>query len=261
MGLLDGKRGIVFGIANDHSYAWHITKELRAAGATCAFTHLRDASGKMERRCRLALEELAIANPWLMPCDAAQDDDLDAVFEQLAAEWGEIDFVIHSIAYADRQFLQPGTFYTTSRAAWNQALDISAYSLVAMAQRASAIMPGGGSILAMTYYGGEKVVPGYNVMGVAKAALEHTARYLAADLGVRAIRVNTISGGPLRTLAASAVGVSHDMFEQVQQRAPLRRNIAGEDVGRTAVYLVSDLASGVTGEVLHVDAGLSIIAR
>jgi len=258
MGLLDGKRGIVFGIANDRSYAWYIAKELMAAGATCAFTHMRDETGKMERRCRLALDELGVAEPWLMPCDATRDEDLDTVFDTLAAEWANIDFVIHSIAYADRQFLQTGNFHTTSRQAWSQALDISAYSLVAMAQRAVRLMPDGGSILAMTYYGGEKVVPGYNVMGVAKAALEHTVRYLAFDLGEQAIRVNTISGGPLRTLAASAVGVNNDMFEHMEQKAPLRRNIAGEEVGHAAVYLVSDLSAGVTGEVMHVDAGFNI---
>ena len=259
MGLLDGKRGIVFGIANDRSYAWYIARELMAAGATCAFTHLRDEKGKMERRCRLALTELGLEVPWLMPCDATRDEDLDAVFNQLTADWSTIDFVIHSIAYADRQFLQMGNFHTTTRQAWTQALDISAYSLVAMAQRAMRIMPAGGSIMAMTYYGGEKVVPGYNVMGVAKATLEHTARYLAFDLGQQAIRVNTISGGPLRTLAASAVGVNNDMFEYMQRKASLRRNIAGEEVGRTAVYLVSDLSTAVTGEVIHVDAGFSIV--
>ena len=260
MELLEGKRGVVFGIANDRSYAWHIAKELLAAGATCAFTHMRDPKGKMERRCRLALDELGVAEPWLMPCDVTSDTDLDAVFDELAATWGGIDFVVHSVAYADRQYLQPGTFHTTSRDAWAQALNISAYSLVAMAQRAAPIMPDGGSILSMSYYGGERVIPGYNVMGVAKAALEHATCYLASELGEQGIRVNTISGGPLRTLAASAVGVNNDVFEQVQYKASLRRNITGEDVGRTAVYLVSDLSSGVTGERIHVDAGLSIIS-
>jgi enoyl-[acyl-carrier protein] reductase I len=259
MGLLDGKRGIVLGIANDHSYAWYIAKALRAEGATCAFTHLPDDSGKMERRCRRALDELAIQSPWLMPCDASRDEDLDAVFHSLAEKWTTIDFVIHSIAYADRAFLQPGTFHATSRQAWAQAMDISTYTLVAMAHRASRLMPHGGSILAMTYYGGEKVVPGYNVMGVAKAALEHTARYLAFDLGEQAIRVNTISGGPLRTLAASAVGVGNDLFEHMTAKASLRRNITGDEVGRTAVYLCSDLSTGLTGEVIHVDAGFSIV--
>lgn len=261
MGLLDGKRGIVFGIANDRSYATFITQELLAHGATCLFTHLPDDKGKMERRCRSAVEELGVKDPWLMPCDASKDADLDAVFAKIKSDFGSIDFVVHSIAFADRTFLQLGHFHKTTRAAWTQALDISAYTLLAMGQRVKEmeLMPNGGSILAMTYYGGEKVVPGYNLMGVAKAALEHTARYLAFDLGPGNIRVNTISGGPLRTLAASAVGGISEMFEHMEKKAPLRRNIQGEEVGRTAVYLVSDLSTGVTGETIHVDAGFSTV--
>lgn len=259
MGLLDGKRGIVFGIANDRSYAWFITKCLLEHGARCAFTHLPDDKGKMERRCRSALEELGVADPWLEPCDASRDEDLDRVFNKLGQDWGSIDFVVHSIAFADRQFLQVGNFHTTTRQAYLQAIDISAYTLLAMAQRAAPLMSQGGSIIAMTYYGGEKVIPGYNVMGIAKAALEHTARYLAAELGEKNIRVNTISGGPLRTLAASAVGGIGEMFDHQQRKAPLRRNITGEEVGHTAVYLLSDLSSGVTGENIHVDAGFSIV--
>ncbi|HEX7010040.1 MAG TPA: enoyl-ACP reductase [Phycisphaeraceae bacterium] len=259
MGLLDGKRGIVFGIANDRSYAWFITKCLLEHGARCAFTHLPDDKGKMERRCRSALEELGVADPWLEPCDASRDEDLDRVFNKLGQDWGSIDFVVHSIAFADRQFLQVGNFHTTTRQAYLQAIDISAYTLLAMARRAAPLMSQGGSIIAMTYYGGEKVIPGYNVMGIAKAALEHTARYLAAELGEKNIRVNTISGGPLRTLAASAVGGIGEMFDHQQRKAPLRRNITGEEVGHTAVYLLSDLSSGVTGENIHVDAGFSIV--
>ncbi|MCC7146514.1 MAG: enoyl-ACP reductase [Phycisphaeraceae bacterium] len=259
MGLLDGKRGIVFGIANDRSYAWHITEALLKQGAQCLFTHLPDNSGKMERRCRGAIEELGIKDPWLVPCDASKDEDLDAVFNKIAADFGKIDFVIHSIAFADRGFLQVGNFHTTTRTAWTQALDISAYTLLAMAQRAVKVMPDGGSMLAMSYYGGEKVIPGYNVMGIAKAALEHTARYLAFELGEKKIRVNTISGGPLRTLAASAVGGISEMFELQARKAALRRNIEGGEVGNTAVYLVSDMSSGVTGENIHVDAGFSIV--
>ncbi len=259
MSLLAGKKGIVFGIANDRSYAWFIAKCLVDQGATCAFTHLPDDKGKMERRCRQAVEELGVSDPLLMPCDASKDEDLDAVFDKLGQAYGSIDFVIHSIAFADRQFLQIGNFHTTTRQAYLQAIDISAYTLLAMGQRAMKIMPDGGSILAMTYYGGEKVIPGYNVMGVAKAALEHTARYLAGDLGAQGIRVNTISGGPLRTLAASAVGGISEMFEHQERKAALKRNITGEEVGNTAVYLVSDLASGVTGETIHVDAGFSIV--
>ena len=256
-GLLNGKRGVVFGIANDRSYAWYITKQLIEAGAECAFTHL--PGDKMKRRCELALKELNVETPWLMPCDASSDADLDAVFDKLKVDFGSIDFVVHSIAFADRQFLQIGNFHTTSREAWSQALDVSAYTLVAMASRAAPLMSKGGSILAMTYYGGEAVIPGYNVMGIAKAALEHSARYLAAELGEKNIRVNTISGGPLRTLAASAVGGISDMFEHQKRKASLRRNITGEEVGNTAVYLLSDLASGVTGETVHVDAGFSIV--
>ncbi|MCC6579273.1 MAG: enoyl-ACP reductase [Phycisphaeraceae bacterium] len=261
MGLLDGKRGIVFGIANDRSYAWFITQELVAHGAQCCFTHLPDDKGKMERRCRQAIEELGITDPWLMPCDATKDEDLDAVFAKLKQDFGSIDFVIHSIAFADRQFLQLDYFHKTTRQAWTQALDVSAYTLLAMGQRVAnlELMPKGGSMLAMSYYGGEKVCPGYNVMGIAKAALEHTARYLAYELGKKAIRVNTISGGPLRTLAASAVGGISEMFEHMERKSAMRRNITGEEVGRTAVYLVSDLSTGVTGENIHVDAGFSIV--
>ncbi len=259
MGLMDGKKGVVFGIANDRSYATFITKSLIEQGATCGFTHLPDPKGKMERRCRMAVEELGVKDPWMVPCDASKDADLDAVFEKIAKDFGTIDFIVHSIAYADREFLKVGNFYTTTREAWTQALDISAYTLLAMGQRAEKVMPDGGSILAMSYYGGEKVVPGYNVMGIAKAALEHTAKYLAFDLGEKNIRVNTISGGPLRTLAASAVGGISEMFEHQERKAAMKRNITGEEVGNTAVYLLSEMASGVTGENIHVDAGFSIV--
>lgn len=259
MSLMKGKRGIVFGIANDRSYAWYITKQLLEAGANCAFTHLPDPKGKMERRCRSALEELGVKDPWLVPCDASKDEDIDAVFERLGSDFGQIDFVVHSIAFADRQFLQMGNFHTTSRQAWTQALDISAYTLLAMARGAVPLMPDGGSLIAMTYFGGEKVIPGYNVMGIAKTALEHTARYLAYELGEKNIRVNTISGGPLRTLAASAVGGIAEMHEHQAQKSPLRRNIVGEEVGDTAVFLLSDQARAITGENIHVDAGFNIV--
>ncbi len=259
MSLMTGKRGLVFGVANDRSYAWFIAKKLLEHGAECLFTVIPEPSGKMEHRCRLALKELGLDEPWLMPCNAADDDDLDTVFTRIKARFETIDFIVHSIAFADRQFLRPGSFHTTPRDVWNQAMDISAYSLLAMAQRAVNVMPAGGSILAMSYYGGEKVVPGYNIMGVAKAALEHTARYLTYDLGERDIRVNTISGGPLKTLASSAVSGINDMFEYQKKKSPLRRNITGDEVGNTAVYLLSDLSSGVTGENIHVDAGFSIV--
>ncbi len=259
MSIMDGKRGVVFGVANDRSYAWFISKQLIQAGARCAFTHLPDPKGKMERRCRSAIEELGVQDPWLMPCDASQDQDIEAVFDRLKADFGTIDFVVHSIAFADRQFLQMGNFHQTSRQAWTQAIDISAYTLLAMARGAVSLMPDGGSIIAMTYYGGEKVIPGYNVMGIAKTALEHTARYLAMELGQKKIRVNTISGGPLRTLAASAVGGIAQMHEMQASKSPLGRNIRGEEVGDTAVFLLSDQSSGITGENVHVDAGFNII--
>lgn len=263
MPLLTGKRGIVFGIANDRSYATYITKQILAHGGECAFTYLRlpeaSSTAKMERRVKSALDELGVPNAWLMPCDAGRDEDLDAVFAKLGQDFGKIDFMVHSIAFADRAFLQTGNFHTTSRTAWTQALDVSAYTLVAMAQRAVKIMPDGGSMISMTYYGGEKVIPGYNIMGIAKAALEHTTRYLAWELGEKKVRVNTISGGPLRTLAASAVGGIQEMFDLQARKSAMRRNIEGDEVGNTAVYLLSDLSSGVTGETIHVDAGFSVV--
>jgi len=257
MGVMDGKRGIVFGIANDRSYAWYIAKQLIAQGATLLFTHL--PGEKMERRCRQAIEELGVKEPWLVSCDVSKDEDLDAVFNKIAADFGKLDFIVHSVAFADRAFLEIGKFHTTTRAAWTQALDISAYSLLAMGQRAVKVMPEGGSIISMTYFGGEKVIPGYNIMGVAKAALEHTTRYLAYELGEKKIRVNTISGGPLRTLAAMAVGGIQEMFDHQARKSSLKRNIEGEEVGNTAVYLLSDMSTGVTGETIHVDAGFSIV--
>lgn len=257
MGLMEGKKGIVFGIANDRSYATYITRQLLEQGAECAFTFL--PIGKMERRITKAVNELGVEDPLLIPCDASNDDDLDAVFAKLEETWGEIDFIVHSIAFADREYLQIGNFHTTPREAWTQALDVSAYTLVAMAKRAIPLMKNGGSIVSMSYYGGEKVIPGYNVMGICKAALEHATRYLAAELGEKNIRVNSISGGPLKTLAASAVGGIDDMFEHQAAKAPLRRNISGEEVGNTAVFLLSEMSSGVTGEIIYVDAGFNIV--
>ena len=259
MGLMTGKRGIVFGIANDRSYAWYIAQQAIAQGAELIFTHLPDEKGKMERRCRNAIKELGIDEPWLMPCDVSSDQSMDAVFDKIKADFGKLDFIIHSVAFADREFLGIGDFHKTSRKAWALAMDISAYSLLAMAQRGKELMTDGGSIISMTYYGGEKVIPGYNVMGICKSALEHTTKYLASELGEFNIRVNTISGGPLKTLAASAVGGIAKMFEHQEAKSSLKRNITGEEVGNTAVYLLSDLSSGVTGETIHVDAGFSIV--
>jgi enoyl-[acyl-carrier protein] reductase I len=257
MGLLDNRKGIVFGVANDRSLAWHMAKHLREHGAVCGFSHL--PGEKMARRVQKTLEAEGLLDAWLFPCDAGKDEDLDALFEAAGRHFGSIDFVIHSMAFADREYLQIGRFADTPRHTFAQALDISAYTLIAIAQRARKIMPNGGSIIAMSYYGAEKVIPGYNVMGVAKAALEACTRYLAAEMGAYGIRVNTISAGPCRTLSAMAVGGIDDMFAWVEKKAPLRRNIETEEVGRTAVYLVSDLSSAVTGENIYVDAGYNIV--
>jgi enoyl-[acyl-carrier protein] reductase I len=259
MALLTGKVGLVVGIANERSYAWHIARSLLDQGARCAFTHL--PGERNEHRTRRAIKELAIENPWLKPMDAAKDEEIDACFAQYAASFDRLDFVVHSIAYAERDLLQPGKFVTTPRAQYLSAIDISAYTLLAMARAARPQMArsGGGSILAMSYYGAEKVVPGYNVMGVAKAALECTGRYLASELGQDKIRVNLISGGYLRTLASSAVGGTGTMEDEVEKRAPLRRNVEGADVGGAATFLVSDLGKGITGETIYVDCGVNIL--
>ncbi len=259
MSLLAGKTGLIFGVANDRSYAWHIARALLDQGARCAFTAL--PGEKNERRTRKALEALGLAEPWLEPCDAGRDEDLDRVFERYTTDHDRLDFLVHSIAFAERDWLAPGKFTETPRQAYLGAVDISAYTLVAMAQRAREPMTasGGGSILCMSYYGSEKVVPGYNVMGVAKAALECSMRYLASELGERNIRVNAVSGGPLRTLASSAVGGISQMLEKMPEKAPLRRNVEGADVGGVAAFLVSDLAAGVTGETIYVDCGAHIL--
>jgi len=258
MSLLAGKTGLVVGIANERSYAWHIAKSLAAHGAKCAFTHL--PGERNEYRCKRAVADIGITDPWMTPMDASKDEDIDAAFARYAESFDRMDFLIHSIAFAEREYLQVGKFLSTTRAAYLQAMDISAYTLLALAARAKPIMAKtGGSILGMSYYGAEKVVQGYNVMGVAKAALEATGRYLAAEMGPDKIRVNIISGGYLRTLASSAVGGTDKLGDAVPEKAPLRRNVEGEDVGKTAVYLCSDLSSGVTGETIYVDCGINII--
>jgi enoyl-[acyl-carrier protein] reductase I len=259
MGLLTGKTGLVVGIANDRSYAWHIAKAMIEHGARVAFTHI--PGEKNERRTRRAVEELGVTDPWLFPLDAGSDEQLDAAFAAYSQKFDHMHFLVHSIAFADREWLQMGKFADTPRQSYLSAIDISAYTLLGMAKRAKDIMirSGGGSIMGMSYYGAEKVVPGYNVMGVAKAALECTGRYLAAELGQYKIRVNLISGGYLRTLASSAVGGTDSMSDRVAERAPLRRNVEGADVGNTGVYLASDLSAGVTGETIYVDCGVNTI--
>jgi len=255
MGLMDGKRGLVVGIANDHSYGYFIAESLLREGAQCLFTHL--PGEKMERRCAKAIEQLEVKNPWLRPLDAGSDVDLDRVFAAIGSDFGAIDFLVHSIAFADKEWLKEGVFARTPRNVFTQALDISAYTYMAMANRAAALMPNGGAAVTMSYYGAEKAVPGYNVMGVAKAALESATRYLAHDLGPRNVRVNAISGGPLRTMSALAVGGFSEILGWVEKKAPLRRNVTGRDVGDTALFLLSDLSAGVTGQTLHVDCGYS----
>ena len=258
MKLLDGKTGLIFGVANERSIAWHIAKRAIEEGARCAFSYL--PGEKMERRIRKTLADGGVEDPWLHPCDLTSDEDLDRLFSALAEDFGRIDFVVHSVAYADRDYLKPGTFVETPRDVFAQALDVSAYTLIAIANRARGLMKDGGSILALTYYGAEKAIPGYNVMGVAKSALESATRYLAAELGEKGIRVNSLSAGPCRTLSATAVGGLDRIFDEMERRSPLRRNISTDEVGKAAVYLLSDLASAVTGETHHVDAGFNAVA-
>ncbi len=257
--MMDGKKGIVFGVANDRSYAWHIARALHEAGAELALAHL--PGDKNARRAGRAVGEFGLAEPWLIGCDVGSDEDLDATFAAVAERFGTIDFLVHSVAFADKSTMVPGSFQQTSREAWSVAQDISAYSLVAMARRAAPLMPDGGSIVAMSYLGGELVVPGYNLMGAAKASLEAAGRYLALELGAEGIRVNCISGGPLRTLSSMAIDNIDEMFAHHAANAPLQRNITGQEVGQTALFLLSDMGSGVTGEVLHVDAGLHALAN
>jgi enoyl-[acyl-carrier protein] reductase I len=257
MGLLDGKKGLILSIANDRSIAWHIANSAIQQGAKCGFGYL--PIEKMERRVRKAMEEGGFGQEWLYPCDVGKDEDIEKFFAAAREQFGTIDFLVHSLAFADRNYLQTGKFLSTPREAFKQALDISAYSLIALARAAEPMMTSGGSILALTYLGSEKAVPGYNVMGVAKAALESTMRYLAFELGEKKIRVNTISAGPVRTLSAMAVGGIDAMFDHVARKAPLKRNIEPEEVGKTALFLLSDLSTGVTGENLYVDSGFNIV--
>ncbi len=257
MDLLASKVGLVFGVANERSIAWHIARNAMAHGAACGFPHL--PGEKMERRVKKTLEDGGAADAWVHPCDVASDEDLDRLFAAAASRFGRLDFIVHSIAYADREYLQPGRFADTPRDAFAQALDISVFSLLAVARRARPLMTQGGSILTLSYYGAEKAAVGYNVMGVAKAALESAVRYLAAELGPAGIRVNSLSAGPCRTLSAMAVGGIDDILAKVEASAPLRRNIETDEVGKAAVYLLSELSSGVTGETHHVDAGYSAI--
>ena len=247
--LMQGKRGVIMGVANERSLAWGIAAACAAQGAELAFTYQGDALGKRVR----PLAE-SVGSALVLPCDVADDAAIDATFSSIAETWPEIDFLVHAIGYADKQFLR-GRYVDTPREAFLQALDISCYSFTAVARRAAAMMPHGGSMITLTYLGAERVVPHYNVMGVAKAALEASVRYLAADLGAQGVRVNGISAGPIRTLAASGIGDFRYIMKWNEYNAPLRRNVTIEDVGGAGLYLLSDLSSGVTGEVHHVDSG------
>ena len=262
MGLLDGKKGVILNIANDRSIAAAIGDNAIKQGATCGFGFLpMENREKSERRVRKAMEEFGYPSAWLHPCDVGRDEDVESFFSAARQQFGTLDFVVHSLAFANRDYLKKdtGNFTSTPRDVFKQALDISAYSLIALARAAAPLMTNGGSIIALTYYGANKVIPGYNVMGVAKAALEATTRYLAADLGQQKIRVNTISAGAVKTLSAMAVGGIDEMFAHTERKAPLRRNIDADEVGKTAVYLLSDMSSGVTGENIFVDSGFNTV--
>ena len=251
--LMAGKRGIVFGVANNRSIAWGITKACRDQGAEIALTFQGDAIKK--RVEPLAAE---IGSKLVLPCDVTDEASVDAVFKALADAWGTIDFLVHAVAFSDKEELD-GRYVDTSKDNFTQTLLVSCYSFTALAKRAEKLMPNGGSLLTLTYYGAEKVMPHYNVMGVAKAALEASVRYLAADLGKENIRVNAISAGPIKTLAASGIADFRYILKWNEYNSPLRRTVSIEDVGGGALYLLSDLGRGVTGEILHIDAGYHVV--
>ena len=253
MNLLAGKKALVFGVANKYSIAWAIAEAFKQQGADVGLSY---GIPQLEKRVLPLAEELGAT--FVEKCDVTSDAEIDAVFEKAGRHFGDIDILVHSIAYAPSGELE-GRFQDTTREGFRIAMDISTYSFIALAQRAHQLMPNGGSMMTMTYYGAEKVVPHYNVMGVAKAALEASTRYLAADLGPHNIRVNAISAGPIKTLAAAGIAGFRKMLGYVGERAPLRRNIDQDEVAKTALWLCSDLGSGVTGEVVYVDAGYHIL--
>jgi enoyl-[acyl-carrier protein] reductase I len=253
---LSGKNALVTGIANNKSIAWGIAQQLHAAGANIGITYLPDEKGKMERKVAELVEPL---NPSIyLPLNVQDDAQIDASFAEIGEKWGRIDILIHCLAFANKEDLS-GDFSKTSRAGFAQALDISTYSLVRLAGAAKPLMTAGGAIVTLTYLGGVKVIPNYNVMGIAKSGLEMSVRYLASELGAQNIRVNGISAGPIRTLASSAVGGILDMIHHVEDVAPLRRTVTQIEVGNTAAFLCSDLSSGITGQIIYVDAGYETI--
>ncbi len=252
-GLMEGKRGLIMGVANDRSIAWGIARALHAQGAHLGFTFQGEA---LEKRVRPLAQ--SVNSDLVVPCDVASDESIDRVFDEVADRWGALDFLVHAIAYADKDELK-GLYVDTSRGNFVRSLDISCYSFTAVAQRAVPLMREGGSLLSLTYYGAERVMPHYNVMGVAKAALEASVRYLANDLGKDDIRVNAISAGPIKTLAASGIGDFRYILKWNEYNSPLRRNVSLDQVGGAGVYLLSDLSTGVTGEVHHVDCGYHVV--
>jgi enoyl-[acyl-carrier protein] reductase I len=252
-GLMQGKRGLIMGLANDKSLAWGIAKRLSEQGAELAFSYQGDA---LLKRVKPLAEQLG--SDTLIDCDVADMDALDAAFDTLKAKWPTIDFVVHAIGFSDKSQLR-GRYYDTTLDNFLMTMNISAYSLVAVAKRAREMMPDGGSILTLTYYGAEKVIPHYNVMGVAKAALETSVKYLAVDMGPENIRVNAISAGPIQTLAARGIGDFNYILKWNELNSPLRRTVTIEDVGGAGLYMLSDLAAGVTGEIHHVDSGYNVI--
>ncbi len=252
-GLMAGKRGLVMGVANNHSIAWGIAQALHSQGATLAFTYQGEA---FQRRVEPLAQSLG--SEIVLPCDVEDDASVDAVFSALDGAWGSIDFLVHAVAYSDKEELK-GRYLDTTAENFSRTLRISCYSFTALARRAEALMPNGGSLLTLTYLGAERVMPNYNVMGVAKAALETSVRYLANDLGPSGIRVNAISAGPMRTLAGSAIADARYVYKFNQNAAPLRRNVTLDEVGGAGLYLLSSLSGGVTGEVHHVDSGFHAI--
>jgi enoyl-[acyl-carrier protein] reductase I len=251
--LMAGKRGLIMGLANDKSMAWGIARALSEAGAELAFSYQGEA---LKKRVGPLVEELG--SDIVLPCDVGDMGSVDALFEALGERWDNLDFLVHAIAFSDKSELR-GRYVDTSRDNFMRTMDISVYSFTAVAQRAEKMMSEGGSMLTLTYYGAEQVMPHYNVMGVAKAALEASVMYMAEDLGKDGIRVNAISAGPIRTLAASGIGDFRYILKWNELNSPLRRNVTIEDVGKSALYLLSDLGSGTTGEVLHVDAGYHVV--
>ncbi len=252
-GLMQGKRGLIMGLANDKSIAWGIAQACHEQGAELAFTYMGDAFRK-----RVAPLAESIGVNTLIDCDVSDDASIDAAFADVERKWGRLDFLVHAIGFSDKNELR-GRYVDTSRDNFDMTMDVSVYSFTAVAQRAEKLMTNGGSMLTLTYYGAEKVMPHYNVMGVAKAALEASIKYMAMDLGPKGIRVNAISAGPIKTLAASGIGDFRYILKWNELNSPLRRNVTQTDVGKSAMYLLSDLSSGVTGENHHVDAGYQVV--